>query len=222
SVQAQVAYTWSKCIDYGAFGVGSFNGLSSTPAGVENPFNQRIDRAPCSYDITHVLRVNGLVALPFHGNRIVEGWQISGILSNYSGVPFNVYTGFDRAGFIAGNSPRPNYIDGCDPYAGARTISHWFNPACYSLEPVGTFGNTGRNTLRGPGFFDTDISLAKDTRLTEQIHLQFRAEFFNIFNHENFGNPNNNIFSASTLYNASAGTITSTNPGSTPRQIQFG
>jgi hypothetical protein len=222
SVQAQVAYTWSKCMDNGAFGVGSFNGLSNTPSSVENPFNQAIDHAVCSFDIPQVLRVNGVVALPFHGNRFVEGWQISGILSTYGGIPLNVNTGFDRAGFSSGNTPRPNYIAGCDVYQGARTVSHWYNPACFSLQPVGTFGNTGRNTLRGPGFFDTDISLSKDTRITEQFRLQFRAEFFNIFNHENFGNPNNNIFSASGNFNASAGTITASNPGTTPRQIQFG
>jgi hypothetical protein len=221
-VQFEAAYTYSKCIDDGAFGVGSFNGLSSTPAGVENPFNQALDRAPCSFDITQVLRVNGLAALPFHGNRIVEGWQISGILSTYSGIPLNVYTGFDRAGFVQGNNPRPNYIGGCDPYAGAQTINRWFNPACYALEPVGTFGNTGRNSLRGPGFFNTDLALLKDTRISEQLRLQFRAECFNIFNHENFAFPNSNVFSASGAINGSAGRITSSSPGSTPRQIQFG
>ena len=224
SVQAQVSYTWSKCMDNGAFGVGSFNGATtgSTPSAAENPFNQSIDHSVCGYDIPQVLRVNGLWALPFHGNRIVEGWQLSGILSAYDGVPFNVNTGFDRAGFASGETPRPNYVSGCDPYAGAQTVGEWFNPHCYTLEPVGTLGNTGRNTLRGPGFFNTDISLSKDTKITEQFRLQFRAEFFNVFNHENLSNPNNNVFSASGAYNTSAGVITASNTGSTPRQIQFG
>jgi hypothetical protein len=223
NVQAQVAYTWSKCLDYGAFGLGSFNGINITPQNVENPFNQRIDRGPCGFDIPQVLRVNGLVALPFHGNRLVEGWQISGIVSAYSGVPFNANAGFDRGGFVAGNNnPRANYVAGCDPYASAHTITHWFNTACYALQPVGTLGNAGRNTLRGPKFFNTDISLSKDTKLTEQFRLQFRAEFFNIFNHENFYVPNNQIFSASGAVNGSAGVISASNPGATPRQIQFG
>jgi len=224
NVQAQVSYTWSKCMDDGAFGVGSFNGATtaSTPSAAENPFNQSIDHGVCGFDIPQVLRVNGLWALPFHGNRIVEGWQLSGIVSTYDGVPFNVNTGFDRALFGSGNTPRPNYVAGCDPYAGAQKVGEWFNPHCYTLEPVGTFGNTGRNTLRGPGFFDTDISLSKDTKLTEQIRLQLRAEFFNIFNHENFANPSNNVFSASGSVNASAGVIAASNTGSTPRQIQFG
>ena len=200
---------------------GSFNGLSNTPSAVENPFNQAIDHGPCGFDIPQVLSVNGLYALPFHGNRFVEGWQISGILSAFNGIPLNVNTGFDRAGFTSGETPRPNYVGGCNPYTGAQTVSEWFNPQCYALEPVGTLGNTGRDTLRGPGFFNTDFSLSKDTRLTEQIKLQFRAEFFNIFNHENLGNPNMNVFSASGAYNASAGVITASNAGTTPRQIQF-
>jgi hypothetical protein len=233
NVQAQVAYTYSKCLDYGAFGVGSFNG-SGTPSQVENPYNQSIDYGPCGYDITHVLRINGLYALPFHGNRAVEGWQISGILSWNTGLAFNADTGFDQAGFQLQSGPeRPTYVLGCNPYAGAHTVSEWFNPNCYTLQPVGTLGDTGRDTLRGPGLFDTDIALLKDTRLNEKFLLQFRAEFFNIFNHPNFALPNNSLFSQPSLAleqanggvtatpTASAGVITASNPATTPREIQF-
>ncbi|MDP8990649.1 MAG: hypothetical protein M3N41_11295, partial [Acidobacteriota bacterium] len=228
SVQAQLAYTWSKCIDDGAFAVGSFNGISSTPSGLANPFDQKSDRGPCSYDTTHVLRVNGVVALPFHGNRLVEGWQISGILSASSGLPFNVYTGMDRSGLGPINLfSRPNYVSGCDPYAGAQTVAQWFNPACYSLQAAGTTGNTARNSLRGPGFFNADISLLKDTKISEKLRVQFRAEFFNFLNHENFALPNSMLYSGTntTVVVANTGTagkITSSAPGSTPRQIQFG
>jgi Carboxypeptidase regulatory-like domain/TonB-dependent Receptor Plug Domain len=222
SVQAQLSYTYSKCIDDGAFGVGSFNGLNTTPAVIENPFDQKIDKAVCSYDIPHVFRVNGLWVLPFHGNKFVRGWQLSGIMSKYGGVPVNPNAGYDVAGFSAGNTPRANYVAGCDPYAGAQTVGHWFNTSCYTLETPGTFGNAGRNTLRGPGFLGTDLSLSKETVIREQIKLQFRWEVFNILNHENFGNPGNNIFSASGLVNtASAGVITNSNIGTTPRQMQF-
>ena len=236
NVQAQAAYTYSRCMDTGAFGISSYNGTSATPSGVMNPFQQGIDKAPCSYDINHVLRVNGIVALPFHGNRLVEGWQISGIVSTFSGAPFNVNTGFDRAVLQASfNTPRPNYAPnkapltvggvtypGCNDQPIIGTITTWFNPNCYQLEPVGTFGNTGRNTLRGPHFFNTDIALLKDTKINEQLRMQFRAEFFNILNHENFDLPSNNVFSASGAINATAGRITGSNPGSQPRQIQFG
>ncbi len=235
NVQAQAAYTFSKCIDTGAFGVGSFNGLASTPANVMNPFNQSIDRGPCFYDINHVLRVNSVVTMPFKGNRVVEGWQISGILSTYSGVPFNVNTGFDRAGFLSGSTPRPNYapnnpaltLNGvtypaCNNQPIIGSVAMWFNPNCYALQPAGTFGNAGRNTLRGPSFFNTDISASKNTKVNEQLSVQFRAELFNIFNHPNFALPNNNVFSASGAINASAGRITASNYGGQPRQIQFG
>jgi len=236
NVQAQAAYTYSKCLDDGAFGISSYNG-PATPGAVMNPFNQGTDRGPCSYDLTHTLRLNGIVALPFHGNRLVEGWQISGILSAYGGPPFNVATGFDRAVFqtAAGNTPRPNYAPNNPPLTQGGTtypacngqpiigsVPAWFNPNCFQLEPVGTFGNTGRNSLRGPGFFNTDIALLKDTKLSERFRLQFRAEFFNIFNHENFGLPSVNVFSASGAINGSAGLITASNANSTPRQIQFG
>ena len=76
--------------------------------------------------------------------------------------------------------------------------------------------------MRGPGFFNTDIALLKDTKLSERFRVQFRAEFFNIFNHENFGLPSVSVFSSSGAINASAGLITSSNANSTPRQIQFG
>jgi hypothetical protein len=89
------------------------------------------------------------------------------------------------------------------------------------LQPAGTYGNVGRNTLRGPNFFNLDMALLKDTKLAESFALQFRAEFFNILNHENFDLPANNVFSASGAINASAGRITGTSPGSQPRQIQF-
>jgi len=240
SVQAQVSYTWSRCMDNGAFGVGSFNGIGVTPSFVENPFDQNNDRAPCSYDIPQVLRINGAWRLPFRGNKLIDGWQLSGIMNTYGGVPMNANTGFDRAVFSNGNTSRPNYIPNgpsvtvnnitfpaCNnnPILGKdgfNTYNRWLNPACYSLQDVGTFGNTGRNTLRGPSFFNFDISLLKDTKITEQINLQFRAEFFNLTNHTNLGFPNNNIFSGSGLINtATVGVITQSNVGSTPRQIQF-
>jgi len=231
--QAQLSYTYSKCIDDGAFGVGSFIGAGQTPSSIMNPYNQAIDRGVCSFDLTNVLRVNGLYALPFHGNRLVEGWQISGIISSYSGYPFTVSDGFDQFESVGG-VPRPNYspnnpatvINGksypaCnnDPIIG--TLAMYYNPNCYSLEPVGTLGNNGRDTLRGPGFFDMDVALLKDTRITERFRVQFRAEFFNVLNHENFALPTASAFSSTGTISASAGVISGSNQNANPRQIQF-
>ena len=229
NLQAQLNYTYSKCIDDGAFGVGSFVGQGVSASTVENPYNQAIDRGVCTYDLPHVLRVNALYALPFKANRVVSGWQLSGIVSRYSGTPFNIADGVDLTGF-AGNSPRPNYVSGCDIYAN-QSIGQWYNPNCFTLPAAGQLGNVGRNIGRGPAFFDADLAILKDTKITERLRTQFRAEFFNIFNHENFATPNASIFSAiipggtvtnpNAARNGSAGVINATNQGSTPRQIQF-
>jgi hypothetical protein len=102
-----------------------------------------------------------------------------------------------------------------------NNISLWYNPNCYGLEPVGTYGDTGRNTLRGPGFFNMDVLLSKDTKLTEWLNVQFRAEFFNILNHPNFGIPTGSVFTTTGAISSAAGVITSTNQNTNPRQIQF-
>jgi hypothetical protein len=219
--QAQINYTYSKCMDNGALGIGSLNGPgggSGAPSSAQNPYNNTPDWAVCSYDLTNVLRANGLYALPFHANRLVSGWQISTILSDYSGVPFTIGTGFSNTVDPSGDSPRANWVYGCNPTGITQDRLEWFNPACFTTPAAGLLGNLGRNTLRGPGFFDWDVALLKDTKLTERTNLQFRAEFFNILNHENFANPNPVPASQSA---PTAGQITSSNGGTTPRQIQF-
>jgi hypothetical protein len=164
------------------------------------------------------------VALPFKGNKLVEGWQMTGILSDSGGEPFTVSDGFDQAGIVSGSS-RPNVISGCDAAEGSPT--QWYNPACFALQPVGTLGNNGRNTLRLPGLVDFDFAVLKDTavpKISEQFHVQFRAEFFNIFNHTNFGAPVVGAFSQGAngtgTFAPTAGKIFTTT--TTSRQIQFG
>ena len=88
--------------------------------------------------------------------------------------------------------------------------------------PLGQFGNMSRNMFPDTAFKNFDFSLAKNVVFSERYRLQLRAEFFNIFNHENFAFPNSNVFSSTGKINGSAGHITASNPGSTPRQIQFG
>jgi hypothetical protein len=93
-----------------------------------------------------------------------------------------------------------------------RSPLRWFNTSAFVSNPVGTFGNSGRNIIRGPGLATVDFSLFKSTTLTERFSLQFRAELFNLLNHTNFGNPGNFIDGPN------FGVVTSTNPA---RQIQF-
>jgi hypothetical protein len=142
---------------------------------------------------------------------------VSGILTATSGYPFTVTTGSDS---ITGaqNPVRPNVVPRCN--GGQQiigTISQWFNTSCFSLPQPGVPGNSARTSLPGPGFTDLDVSLIKDTRvpkISEEFNVQFRAEFFNILNHPNFGLP------SGTLNSPTAAAITTTVGNA--RQIQFG
>ncbi|HLK51431.1 MAG TPA: carboxypeptidase regulatory-like domain-containing protein [Bryobacteraceae bacterium] len=221
NVQALVSYTWSRCIDNGGY-LGSFN--SNSNGAFTNPYNLNSDKAVCSYDQTHVFKVNGLVTLPFQGNALIKGWQISGILATNSGLPVNIQDGYDEAagGTPVALTPRPDYVPGCQ--VQVNKVNQWYNPQCFTLEAPGTFGNLGRNIVRGPRFFNTDIALLKDTKVTEKLNAQFRAEFFNILNHTNLGLPSTGIGGGSLFLgggtrNPAAGQITTFS--GPPRQIQF-
>jgi hypothetical protein len=220
NLQAQLFYTFSKCIDDGGY----YSTFNTNAFSQGDPYSQKYDQGLCSFDITHVLTANGLYALPFHGNRIVEGWQVSGVETFNNGLPFTVTDGIDASGFGTVNSTaRPNVNPGFsgDPITGS--VAQWFNPAAFSLQTIGTNGDLGRNTLRGPHLADTDFALLKDTRISERLRVQFRAEFFNIFNHSNYALPNSSLYVA--LYNGEP--IPNPNAGriigivGTPRQIQF-
>ena len=111
------SYTWSRCIDNGSY-LGSFN--TNSTGNFTDPYQLNIDKGVCSFDQTHVFKVNGLYQLPFHGNRFVEGWQISGLLTANSGLPFNIADGYDEAtgGGVVALTPRPNYVSGCQVQVG--------------------------------------------------------------------------------------------------------
>jgi hypothetical protein len=103
-------------------------------------------------------------------------------------------------------------------------VDRWYDPACFRLQAAGRPGNLGRNTLRGPGFFTTDIALIKDIKVRESTSVQFRTEVFNVLNHPNFGQPNPDLFvpdgSGGVRISPTAGQITTTTTQA--RQIQFG
>ena len=226
NVQMQLGYTWSKCSDDGSAGIGSF--VSNSPSALTNPYNQSIEYGPCSYDITQVLSVNGLYALPFHQNKFVDGWQFSGIFRSSTGFPLTISDGVDASG-LGETTDRPNAVLGCDPTAvtPAQAANHiYINAACYQLQPLTTLGNLGRGTIRGPLLNNLDLALHKDTRIpkiSEVFDVQFRAEFFNILNHPNYGLPGASLFSAlaagAGVPSPSFGKITTI--VGTPRQIQF-
>lgn len=220
--QIQASYTYSHSLDDGAF-LNSFNANVSGNWG--NPYNQAYDKSSSNFDITHVLSINGLYRLPWHGNRFVEGWQISGINRWNTGLPLTILDNIDASGFGGGVSTRPNVNPGFTNNPIIGNSAQWFNPAAFSLAPIGTLGNLGRDTVRGPHNEDLDLALLKDTKIKENLNLQFRAEFFNIMNHTNYGLPANTLYTGfaaggAPIANPNAGRITTI--VGTPRQLQFG
>ena len=177
-------YTWSKCLDDASATISTEQGEWA----IYDAYNPSLDRGPCSFSSNQVFTANAIYRLPFHGNRLKDGWQISPIVSAYTGLPFNVQNMFgglyqsQTAG--ATEAERPDRVPGCNPMV--RKITEWWNPECFVFPPYGTLGNTGRDSLNNPNFANFDFAIFKDTRLTEKVTMQLRAEFFDILNHPNF------------------------------------
>jgi hypothetical protein len=236
NVQAQVSYTYSKCISTGDSYLGSLAG--NTPNIYSNPYNFSTDRSVCAYDTTHTFRLNSLITLPFHGNRLLEGWQLSTIIAANSGAPFNVTDGVDQSNQITG-VPRPNYTPN-NPAATIGGISYpacnnqpilegaarYFNPNCFTQQDFGTLGNLGRNALVGPSLVDVDMGLLKDTKIRENWNLQFRAEVFNLFNHTNLSFPAAALFTGTPTATTTLGRVSTAGQITTysvpSREIQLG
>jgi hypothetical protein len=222
NVQAQLAYTLSKCTDLSSGNFGGEGGTAST-----NPYDPSYDEGPCGFNRTHVTRASGVFALPFTGNQFVEGWLVSGILSYTSGGPFTPAIGFDQSG-LATLVQRPDLAPGRsidDVVTG--DINQWFDPRAFTLPAPGTLGTVGRNSLTGPDLMTIDLALQKSIRLGGSgaggPSIQLRAEAFNVTNRPNFGQPSANVFvqapNGGATYSPTAGRITTL--ASTARQMQF-
>ena len=206
------SYTLSKTID----DVSSFNitGSASQSVAGENdlaqdPFNLAAERGRSMFDARHRFVLSYEWRVPFWNHqqnwyqRVFGDWQVNGITTFMSGTPFTVYDSQDvslegSAPEISGfSSNRPDLVG--NPNNGPRTPQEWFNKAAFqSLNPAtqaGQFGNEGRNVVEGPGLEQWDFSAFKNIPIRESKSLQFRAEFFNVFNHANFRLPNNDISS---------------------------
>lgn len=220
-LQAQVSHTFSRCMDNGSNTFGLEGGGSSPNA--MNPYDLTEDWGKCNFDVTHAFRANALIALPFRGNVLVEGWQVSLIASLSSGPPFTYQIGFDQAGTQV-NNQRPNLRAGASNNPVTDDPARWFDPSAFELPAPGTLGNVGRNTGTGPGTATFDLALLKTFELPGSPSLQFRGEVFNLFNRANFQLPNANVFTQAAngggVVSATAGRITSTT--TTARQVQFG
>jgi hypothetical protein len=222
---ALASYTWSKSLD-DASNFFTSTGDANFP---QNSYDLRSERGRSNFDVRHRFSLSYTYDLPF-GHRqqyvanngflttLLTGWQTFGILTLQSGAPFTVAllseidnsgTGRSLLGF--GANDRPNVLR--NPTLSNPTPERWFDTSAFVFPPPGTFGNAGRNILDGPGYQNFNASLVKRTAINERVNLQFRAEVFNLFNHPNFGFPDNFLGSPS------FGRITSARD---PRHIQFG
>jgi hypothetical protein len=225
----QFNYTWSKCIDDGSFA----SSLEEFAQLVVDRYNQRYSYGNCTFDIRHNISGNILYSLPFKGNRLIEGWQVSSIVGIHTGLPLNVYnnslTSTDPAflGTQWGSQANYTFAPGCHPdhllkQRINQTTIQWFDPACYEPQAPGFLGNVKRDSLPGPGTFDADISITKNTKITERLNVQFRTECFNCFNHFNVGGTGAGTLGQIDAPGGTTGQTTfSQSPVVTPRQIQF-
>jgi hypothetical protein len=229
----QASYTFSKSLDDTSAVLGGFNAASGsvTQTLPQNPFDASADRAVSNFDIQNVLsfslfqdlHADRLALLRPLGKTLTGGWQLLGIGTYMTGLPFTIYSGVQETGVGSIGADRPDQI-GTPDLSTSRTVREDYfglgaaNASFFSI-PNGRFGTLGRNTFRGPSFRDLDIAIIKDTPIGkraaggELASLQFRAEFFNIFNVVNFGLPSN------TVLGPGFGEISRT--AGTSRQIQF-
>ncbi|MGH9454939.1 MAG: carboxypeptidase regulatory-like domain-containing protein, partial [Terriglobia bacterium] len=225
-------YTRSKSLDNGDTLNGS--AAANAPGLVMYPGDLRTDWGLSTFDVRNVGVINGSYELPLgHGkaflsgirgasNTLVSGWSLNGILTLQSGFPFTPQLSFNPSN--NGDTRNPDRPSLNPVFTGPVIIgtpNEYFNPDAFVVPANGTYGNLGRDTYLGPGLATLDFSLLKDTKITEKLRLQFRAEFFNILNRANFNTPNLIVFtSPASIPSTAAGVITSTS--TTSRQIQFG
>jgi hypothetical protein len=204
------AYSLGKSMDY----------ASDNEAGITNNLDLGYNWGPSDYDIRHSFSSSWVFEVPWARDKLYGGWQVNGILSARGGLPLTVTQ--TQGVQSTGTGNRPNQV--CSGRLDHPTFEHWFDLSCFEpiTEATATYGNTARNSIRGPGSFNTDLSLIKNTRFGH-VQTEIRIEAFNVFDHLQFGNPNTQIG------NSSAGVISSllSSPscslcGTTERQVQLG
>ena len=191
----EAGYSFSKSID----------DASDERDFVLNPYNQALSRSLSSFDIPHSFEVSYNYLLPVdllghnRWQRLTGGWRLAGITRFASGLPVQMYETDDRGlvGEFFGNLDTPLYNGAKLNITNPRSGQPYFNTSAFSLETLGVLNTTHRRFFHGPGINNFDLSLLKDTRISERISAQFRAEFFNVFNHAQFINPSGNISSTS-------------------------
>jgi hypothetical protein len=201
------SYTWSKWMTNVETGEAWLeNSQGNLGATSQDFYNLRADWAPSSNDVPHNLVVSYSLGVPFGRgkkfmggasgvtNKLVSGWGINGIYTLQSGVPLIINDAVNNSYSLYGGLQRPNLVPGCSlNISGSATsrLNEWFNTACFTQPAPFTFGNVPREfaNLRGAGINNSDFAVFKDTKLTERMGLQFRAEFFNLWNRVQFAQP---------------------------------
>jgi hypothetical protein len=225
-LQFNASYTLSRSEDY--------NSLNSQGQIAQNAYDIPESRGPSDFDARHRFVVNAIWEVPFKGNRLVEGWQLGVITQGQTGNPINILTNINTFTGVATLRPDlvgdptiigdPNqwFANGvCDPrIAGSCTSSSVF---ALPVSPSGVFhfGNLKRNAIRGPSFYNTDLSLIKNTKLGGSARLQLRVEVFDLFDHANFGQPGRVATPGSTSFGVITNTRFPTGDSGSSRQIQF-
>ena len=207
----QVEFSWNRSLDN-----------TPTVGGPMDPYDKRRDRGNTDGIRRHVLAMAFSYDLPFGPGKplanaggalgkIIGGWQVSGITTLMTGNPMSVGFSPTLPGWRGGRADRQG-----DPTLGRseRSKGRWFDTSAFAVPAPYTYGNSSRNLIFGPGAIASDLSVVKDTKVTELSTVQFRAEFFNLANHANLGNPGTNLSVPATF-----GRITS---ASGSRQVQFG
>jgi outer membrane receptor protein involved in Fe transport len=212
-ISSQINYTWSHSIDNASDGQ-DYVANATQP---DNSFRTDLERANSNFDVRQRfvwMFSYDIPSLWKRHPRIGGGWQLNGIVTLRTGAPFHVNL-FDDYNGTGEFFPRPDIVG--DPFAGTHAPDNFLNLSAFAvpctLDPNGDgsaascipgtqhFGSLGRNALKGPGYRNFDLSLFKNTRLTEKITLQLRAEVFNVFNHPNFSSPLLPGFSADASFN---------------------
>jgi hypothetical protein len=239
----QASYTWGKSLDTTSMVLSGTGSTGATTSGAsQDPFNLRAEKGPSAFDVSHnfglsvaqdlhLQSVGFLSAVP---RKFTYGWELLSISSISSGAPFTVYSGIQQTGAGANGVDRPDQIAKPKLSTARANRQDYFgmgdaNGSTYFSKPIGIaggtgpyqgrFGTLGRDTFRGPAYYDYDFAMIKDTPFgrrpsgAELMDLQFRGEFFNLFNIVNMGLP------ANILNGSGFGEISKT--AGTSRQIQF-
>ncbi len=222
----QLSYTWGHSISNAP--------LTAYTTSITDPFDFEKDRGDADLDRRHSLVTNVVYELPAFeglgdiGSAILGDWQLNGIASYFGGQVIDVTSGANTAGTAGANAQRPDLVAGVPIYLDHdNDPTTWLNPAAFALPAAGSFGNLGRGSIRSPKIVNVDFSVNKNWNFGERYGIQFRAEFFNLFNHPNFVgwdgalNLQNNITDANfgKPTNANFGRLNATQQ---PREIQFG